>query len=106
MTTATGSRQDARERFRRLADQWKLESQYMSNTTQMLLLPSYLHIIGMGDQAISLILGEMRSEPNQWFRALEAITEDNPVPKEVAGKVELMTQAWIEWGINNGYITR
>ena len=106
MTTATGSPVDARERFRRLADQWKSESQYMSNTTQMAMLWSYQNIIGMGDQAIPFILEEMQSEPNQWFWALEAITASDPVPKEVVGKVEPMIQAWIEWGIQNGYTSR
>ena len=108
MTTATATvpRQDARERFKRLANQWKEESQYMSNTTQMAMLWSYQNIIGMGDPAIPFILEEMRSEPNQWFWALEAITAYDPVPPEVAGKVEPMTQAWIEWGIQNGYTSR
>jgi hypothetical protein len=43
--------------------------------------------IGMGWSAVPLILEEMRREPDQWFWALEAITEENPVPAEALGKV-------------------
>ena len=105
MIASTALSHDVRDRFRRLAEQWKTESRHMSNTAQMAMLRSYQNIIGMGDPAIPLILEEMRLEPDQWFWALEAITLENPVPKDAAGKVEQMTRAWIEWGIQRGYIS-
>jgi hypothetical protein len=37
-----------RERFRRLADQWKQQSRHLSNAAQMALLRAYQRIIGMG----------------------------------------------------------
>jgi hypothetical protein len=93
---------DQRERFRRLAAEWKEQSRYLSNTTRMAMLKSYQRIIGMGWPVVPLILDEMRREPDLWFWALEAITEENPVPPEVAGHVRLMTAAWLEWGKNGG----
>jgi hypothetical protein len=78
----------------------------MSNTAQMAMLPSYQQIIGMGDPAVPLLLEELRREPDHWFWALEAITLENPVPRDAAGKVRLMAQAWVEWGIREGYISR
>lgn len=87
-----------RERFRRLADQWKEQSRYLSNTAQMAVLPAYQRIIGMGWPAVPLILEELRREPSQWFWALEAITEENLVPPAAAGKVREMARAWVEWG--------
>ena len=101
---SVGSFQNAAERFRRLADQWKEESQFMSNTAQMVLLHSYLGIIGMGPPAVPLILEELQREPDHWFRALEAITQENPVPPEAAGRVEMMAQAWIDWGKQKEYL--
>jgi hypothetical protein len=58
----------------------------------------------MGPPAVPLILEERRHEPNQWFWALEAITEENPVPPEAAGDVRRMAQAWIDWGKRQGLI--
>ncbi len=95
---------ETRERFRRLADEWKERSRYLSNTAQMAVLRPYQQIIGMGGAAVPLILEELRREPDQWFWALEAITGENPVPPEAAGKVRLMADAWIEWGRQRGLI--
>jgi hypothetical protein len=91
-----------RERFHRLATAWKAKARYLSNTVQIALLPPYQRIIGRGLPAVPLILEELQREPNQWFWALEAITEANPVPAEATGKVRLMAQAWIDWGSSRG----
>jgi hypothetical protein len=103
--TNTVTTQAVRDRFTRFAKQWKTESRYMSNTAQMTMLRSYLNIIGMGDPAIPLILEELRHEPDHWFWALEAITLENPVPQQSIGKIQEMAQAWVQWGINKGYIS-
>src|SRR5262249_6053114 len=89
-------------RFERLAAEWKEQSRYLSNTAQIALLRPYQRIIGMGMPAVPLILEELRREPRQWFWALEAITEENPVPPAAAGKVPQMAQAWLDWGKQHG----
>src|ERR1700730_7789640 len=107
MTThSTASRRtehDIRGRFQRLATEWKEQSRFLSNTAQMAMLRPYQRIIGMGWDAVPLILEELQREPDQWFWALEAITEENPVPRESVGKVALMAQAWVDWGRRQGY---
>ena len=97
---ASGS--DLPERFQRLAAEWKEKSRYLSNTAQMAMLKPYQQIVGIGAPAMPLILEEMRREPGQWFWALEAITGQGRVPPEAAGKVRLMTDAWLEWGRQRG----
>ena len=92
-------------RFQQLAAEWKLQSRHMSNTAQMAMLRPYQKIIGMGWDAVPLILEELGREPNQWFWALEAITDENPVPPEAAGKVGQMAQAWINWGRLNSLVS-
>lgn len=92
------------ERFRRLAAEWKEQSRFLSNSAQMAMLRPYQRIIGMGPPAVPLILEELRREPDHWFWALEAITEEDPVPPEAMGKVRLMAQAWIRWGEEQGLI--
>jgi hypothetical protein len=71
----------------------------------MAMLRPYQKIIGMGMAAVPLILEELQREPDQWFWALEVITDENPVPPEAAGRVRLMADAWIEWGKRHGWTT-
>src|SRR5947209_3632623 len=85
-TVSTDRKQDVPERFRRLAREWKEQSRYLSNAAQMAMLRPYQRIIGMGEAAVPMILEELRREPDHWFWALEAITEDDPVPPEDVGK--------------------
>ena len=59
MSTAVAnprSDSDIRDRFRRLAAEWKQQSLLMSNPAQMAMLKSYQQIIGMGPEAVPLIL--------------------------------------------------
>ena len=91
-----------RNRFQRLAGQWKEQSRYLSNTAQIAMLPSYQRIIGMGEAVVPLILEDLQREPDQWFWALEAITEENPIPPDVAGRTTMMAAAWIQWGEATG----
>jgi hypothetical protein len=109
MTASTATPQapqyDVRDRFQALAAQWKEKSRYLSNTAQMAMLKPYQQIIGMGDRVVPLILEELQREPDHWFWALEAITQENPVPPESAGKVGQMAAAWISWGKARGYLT-
>jgi hypothetical protein len=72
----------------------------------MAMLRPYQQIIGMGTAAVPLILEELRHEPDQWFWALECITEENPVPREDAGRVRAMADAWIRWGAERGFVTQ
>ena len=70
------------------------------------MLPAYQKIIGLGADAVPLILEELKiegDEPDQWFWALRALAEDNPVAPEDQGDFLKMAQAWIRWGEGQGY---
>ena len=95
---------DIRGRFARLAAEWKVQSRFLSNTAQIALLQPYQRIIGMGLPVVPLILEELQREPDQWFWALEAITEASPVPQEAQGNVRQMAEAWVEWGRLHGFL--
>lgn len=71
--------------------------------------PDYIKIIGMGSRAISPILHRLQielmvDEPDDWFTALWAITKENPVPAESQGKIFEAAEAWLNWGLREGYI--
>jgi hypothetical protein len=70
----------------------------------MAMLRPYQRIVGMGTAAVPLILEELKREPDQWFWALESITEENPVPPEAAGRVRAMAEAWLRWGRERGVL--
>ncbi len=70
----------------------------------MAMLPPYQKIIGMGPEAVPLILEELRRHPGYWFWALRMITDEDPVPKEVRGNMEKMIEAWVGWGVANGHL--
>jgi hypothetical protein len=91
-------------RFRRLADEWRAATGFMSSVTEIAVQPAYQQIIGMGEAAVPFILEELRREPAQWFWALRAITGADPVPETSRGRVREMADAWLDWGRAHGYI--
>jgi hypothetical protein len=90
-------------KFRRLVNEWRSRRIHSSAVEDHILHPAYLQIIGMGTDAVPLILAELEKEPGHWFTALHAITEAQPVPEEDAGNMQKMADAWIKWGRDNGY---
>ncbi len=96
------SDEQLRERFIQLRDEWKARSKYLSNTAQMAMLWPYQQIIGMGFDAVPLLLSELERDPDHWFWALEAITGENPVPRDSLGDVAASAEAWMNWGRNKG----
>lgn len=95
---------EVKDLFEELKTDWKNRTQYMSNTAQMATVRSYQRIIGLGPAALPLILQELERETDHWFWALEAISGENPVPSNQAGKVEEMAKTWIEWGRQQGLV--
>jgi hypothetical protein len=84
-----------RQRFQDLVRQWKEATLFLSSITDMAMHPAYQQIIGMGQEALPLLLEELRREPDHWFWALQAITGVNPVPTQDQGDITRMTQAWL-----------
>lgn len=76
----------------------------MSSITDMVMLPSYQKIIGMGWAAVPFILEDLQNEPQHWFWALRAITDVDPVPQEDSGNIQKMAEAWLRWGRQNSII--
>ena len=64
---------------------------------------AYQSIIGMGPAAVPLLLRELESNLDNWFWALKAITEADPVPESIRGDGAAMAQAWLAWAKQYGY---
>ncbi len=94
-------------KFQKLVQQWRDERGAMSSITEMSMLTPYQNIIGMGLDAIPLIIAELKSEgddPDQWFWALMSICDTNQprIKPEDQGNYRKMSQAWLEWA-EKGY---
>src|SRR5207247_8841119 len=98
------SRLTTEERFRRLVAEFKEQARYLSDSRKMAVLRPYQAIIGMGPPVVPLILEELRREPHHWSWALEAITDENPVPADVKGDMQRIADAWLDWGRREGLI--
>jgi hypothetical protein len=94
------------QRFSRLATAWKSETELASKVTKRILHPAYQKIIGMGEAAIPHILKDLLANgPDDWFWALTAITDENPITPAIAGDMAAMTEAWLQWGKKAGYLS-
>ena len=92
-------------RFRALADQWRRETGGLSSISQKAAHPAHQEIIEMGPAAIPLLLRELQERGGHWFMALRALSGENPVPREYAGRIPKITECWLEWGRERGYIS-
>jgi hypothetical protein len=92
--------------FQSLAKEWHSETRFLSSTHKMAIHPAYQRIIGMGYSAVPLILQELKEEPDHWFWALSAITGEDPVPSDQKEDLEAMSEAWLTWGEERGFIRR
>lgn len=91
-------------RFSTLRTAWEADTATLSSTTAIAMHPAYQQIIGMGPDAIPLILQELERKPGHWFWALKSITGEDPVLPEHRGQIAQMTESWLKWGDQQGYL--
>lgn len=101
---AVGEQGDVEEEFRELTEQWKRERTSTSFASDIAMHPAYQKIIGLGKDALPLILAELDRELDHWFWALSMISRDDPVPPESHGKMREMAVFWRDWGRKKGYV--
>lgn len=90
--------------FAKLSEKWKEETLYFSSIDKIINHPCYRSIISMGMRAIPHIFVDLHFAPNHWFHALNVITGEDPIPDHAYGDVDLMAEAWLEWGKSKNYV--
>ena len=90
--------------FERLAAEWKRETEHLSSPNAIAEHRAYQEIIGMGKEAIPMILRDLAKTRAPWFWALRSIARESPVRPEDRGDVEAMTYTWLDWGRLRHYI--
>lgn len=102
--TRAGDRSELRRCFEKHADEWKTRTAHLSVLSQRIMHPSYQRIIGLGRDALPLIIERLSTHPDHWFWALRSISGEDPVRREDEGRFGAMRDAWIRWGRNRGLI--
>jgi len=92
------------QRFSKQADRWKRETMHISSPTQKMMHPSLQAILGMGKDVVPLLLRDMAQNRTEWFWALSYITQENPIKRDEAGKMDKMIAAWLNWGKDRGLL--
>lgn len=87
--------------FRRLADEWRRDTEWLSSVQQKAMHPAYQRIIGMGPFALQWIFDELRQRPAYWYWALAAITGEDPAEGQT--KMAAARTAWLGWAEEHGY---
>lgn len=93
-----------REMFDNLVKSWRFNTSTSSSIEKKISDQSFRGIIGLGQIAIPLILEELAAQPSFLFVALEEVSGDNPVKPEHRGDIAAMTQDWLDWGRQRGYL--
>ena len=104
-TMIKSSDKNIEEEFQELSRKWKREVGHLSVSSQIAAHPAYQNIIDMGEQALPLILKDLETEPDHWFEALVAISDETPhIPESDKGNLIAVSKAWVEWGKAKRYI--
>jgi hypothetical protein len=92
------------QRFREQAERWQRETRHLSSPTQKIMHPSYQAILGMGKEVVPFMLQDMAQNRADWFLALSYLTQENPIKREDAGKMDKMLASWLKWGNEKGLL--
>ena len=99
---ASRSDESLRSTFRQLADTWIEETGDSSLIQKKVRHPAYQQIIELGPDVVPLILQDLEESPTHWFRALTAITGENPVLP--GSTFRQAVDAWLTWGREQGLL--
>jgi hypothetical protein len=91
-------------KFQLLAKEWRDETSHLSSMTKLVMHPKYQNIIGLGPAVLPILFRELQKNPDHWFWALSAITEEDPTHPEDAGDLRKMTESWLKWAREKGYL--
>src|SRR5690348_6266652 len=92
------------QRFCEQADKWDVETRHLSSPTQKIAHQSHQAILGMGPDVVPLLLRDLVQNRREWFWALSYLTQENPIRREDAGKMDRMIAAWVNWGRQRGLL--
>ncbi len=104
MTTLTPEQQEVvARRFQVLVTRWNAATRYRSNINALRSHPVYRELVNLGDPAVPLILAEVEREPNVPGSSCSPRSLGRTRYPALAGRVNAMAEAWLDWGRRRGY---
>lgn len=101
---ASPAMETVEQHFRRLEAAWNADTSHLSSATKIMEHPAFREIVGMGASVVPLMLRDLEKRPSLWVWALPDITGIDPVPEKDRGYIAKMTEAWLRWGREQGYL--
>jgi len=95
-----------RVEFNRIASKIMEDTKYSSNVNDIVNHPEHKKLIEAGDIVIKYILQDIQKEPEHWFLTLYLLTGEIVIKEEHRGIVPKMTEDWVNWGKENGYLPK
>ena len=95
-----------RVEFNRIAKKIMADTAHCSTAQSIIDHPEHQKIIEAGDIAIKYILQDIQKEPAHWFLTLFLLTGQSAIKEEHRGIVPKMTEDWVNWGKENGYLPK
>ncbi len=96
---------DISTRFEALYAIWKKETLLSSDGDEITGHPAYRQMIALGRPAVPFMLTKLKEDPHFLFDALTAITGEDPVRDDHAGRLKKMAEDWLNWGRQQGFDT-
>ncbi len=90
--------------FHTWVSEWRGGIGPTSDPAEIVAHPAFRQIVAAGNDAVPMLLRELRNEPSLLVFALHEITGEDPVPRGARGKIREMSKAWVAWGKKGGLL--
>jgi hypothetical protein len=98
------SAESLEQRYGDVKEKWEKANWVMSSGRTN--LPEFHQIVELGTDVIPIILKDLMIERSWIVSALFYITSERPSKEMQPGRLSSVVEAWLEWGVEKGYIDR
>ena len=104
MSTRTATPPTLDATFHTLAAEWRAATRFAAAPSAAAEHPAYRAVVGLGPEAVPLILAALADAPDPWFAALRELTGADPVPPADRSRPEAAAGHWLAWGHARGLV--
>lgn len=97
---------DLEKEFNERADRWEKKTGFHSSPVIRFMHDDYQSIMAKGESIIPHILNRLKARPDDWFWALKHITNFDAAADAKANSFNSAIEAWLNWGVKKGYISK